>query len=150
MFKDTKEGETHSYNDGCGEPAHNPKLPKHIEESFDTLFNSLGYDHVDTCTCGFMEDCKCISGRDKLKSFIATILEEATRKAVGDTPHSKDEKHVCCDDECNHDSCCGKVSENCPRNFCNHIMVDTGKYERQCKFCRLSELRANYYGNKNY
>lgn len=23
MFKDTKEGQTHSYNDGCGEPEHN-------------------------------------------------------------------------------------------------------------------------------
>lgn len=57
------------------------KLPQHIEESFDTLFNSLGYDHVDTCTCGFMEECKCISGRDKLKSFIATILNEE-RKSI--------------------------------------------------------------------
>lgn len=26
-------------------------------------------------------------------------------------------------------------------NFCNHLMVDTGKYERQCKFCNLTELR---------
>ena len=25
---------------------------------------------------------------------------------------------------------------------CNHIMVDTGKYERECKFCKLTELRA--------
>ena len=24
--------------------------------------------------------------------------------------------HICCDGECNHDACCGKVSENCP-NF---------------------------------
>ena len=23
MFKDTKEGQTHSFNDGCGEPEHN-------------------------------------------------------------------------------------------------------------------------------
>ena len=23
MFKDTKDGQTHSQNDGCGEPAHN-------------------------------------------------------------------------------------------------------------------------------
>lgn len=79
-FKDTKKGETHSYNDGCGEPAHNHKLPQHIEERFDTLFNSLGYDHVDTCTCGFMEACKCVSGRDKIKSFIATILEMERKK----------------------------------------------------------------------
>jgi len=32
MFKDTKEGQTHSYNDGCGEPAHNsPEQPKQEE-----------------------------------------------------------------------------------------------------------------------
>ena len=24
-FKDTKEGQTHSFNDGCGEPEHNDK-----------------------------------------------------------------------------------------------------------------------------
>ena len=29
------------------------------------------------------------------------------------------------------------------RNFCNHLMVDTGKYERECKFCGLLELRAD-------
>lgn len=58
------------------------KLPQHIEERFDTLFNSLGYDHVDTCTCGFMEACKCVSGRDKIKSFIATVLEEEKNKVI--------------------------------------------------------------------
>lgn len=26
----------------------------------------------------------------------------------------KTEKHICCDGECNHDDCCGKVEENCP------------------------------------
>lgn len=37
------------------------------------------------------------------------------------------------------------IGEECQRckNSCNHIMVDTGKYERECKFCKLSELRAN-------
>ena len=24
------------------------------------------------------------------------------------------EKHTCCDGECNHDDCCGKVEANCP------------------------------------
>ena len=52
MFKDTKEGETHSYNDGCGEPAHNPKLPQHIE--------AVSYTHLDVYkrqslkTCNFV------------------------------------------------------------------------------------------------
>lgn len=55
--------------------------------------------------------------------------------------------HTCCDGECNHDDCCGKVSKNCHiKNSCDHFMVDTGKYERECKFCKLKELRA--YGNK--
>ena len=26
MFKDTSEGQTHSFNDGCGEPAHNSPM----------------------------------------------------------------------------------------------------------------------------
>ena len=59
-------------------------------------------------------------------------------------PHSKDEKHVCCDGECNHDDCCGKIEANCPiKSSCNHVMVDIGKYERECKFCKLTELRAS-------
>lgn len=28
-------------------------------------------------------------------------------------------------------------------NFCKHFMEKTGKYERQCKFCGLSELTAD-------
>jgi len=28
----------------------------------------------------------------------------------------QEEKHICCDGECNHDDCCGKIEENCP-NF---------------------------------
>lgn len=25
-----------------------------------------------------------------------------------------DKEHICCDGECNHDDCCGKVEANCP------------------------------------
>src|SRR3990167_2243075 len=25
-------------------------------------------------------------------------------------------KHICCDGECNHDDCCGKIEANCPLN----------------------------------
>ena len=25
-------------------------------------------------------------------------------------------KHICCNGECNHDDCCGKVKENCPNS----------------------------------
>lgn len=27
---------------------------------------------------------------------------------------NKKDKHTCCDGECNHDDCCGKVEANCP------------------------------------
>ena len=36
-------------------------------------------------------------------------------------------------------------TEDCGKWFksvCNHIMVDIGKYERECKFCKLKELTA--------
>lgn len=48
MFKDTKNGETHSYNDGCGEPAHNDMTEqpqKGIEERFYELI-SEGHECV--------------------------------------------------------------------------------------------------------
>lgn len=32
MFKDTEEGQTHSFNDGCGEPAHNTPASTGWEE----------------------------------------------------------------------------------------------------------------------
>ena len=28
--------------------------------------------------------------------------------------NKKNKKHICCDGECNHDDCCGKIEENCP------------------------------------
>jgi hypothetical protein len=40
MFKDTLEGTTHSYNDGCGEPAHNtPK--KTLRELYDSKLSDM-------------------------------------------------------------------------------------------------------------
>ena len=36
MFKDSKSGQTHSFGDGCGEPAHN--TPEKWEEEFDRNF----------------------------------------------------------------------------------------------------------------
>jgi hypothetical protein len=35
----------------------------------------------------------------------------------------KKKKHICCDGECNHDDCCGKIKENCP----NYGKPITGK-----------------------
>jgi len=42
MFKDTPEGQTHSMNDGCGEPAHNPPLQEEqekLQEEFLQVFD---------------------------------------------------------------------------------------------------------------
>lgn len=77
-FKDTKEGETHSYNDGCGEPAHNSKLPKEIEERFDKEFPLIRETGIEEAEGVFFSK----NDRDRVKSFIATILNEETKKSV--------------------------------------------------------------------
>ena len=43
------------------------------QERFDNLFNAIGYDHIDTCTCPPFSDkeCYCISGRQQLKFLIS-------------------------------------------------------------------------------
>jgi hypothetical protein len=45
MFQDTKEGQTHYENDGCGEPAHNPmqsqEQDKGIRERFGKFFEKV-------------------------------------------------------------------------------------------------------------
>ena len=78
MFKDTKEGETHSYNDGCGEPAHNPKLPQHIEERFDKEFPLIKETGIEEAEGVFLTE----TDSEKVKSFIATILEEERGRVV--------------------------------------------------------------------
>lgn len=40
------------------------------------------------------------------------------------------------------DSSLRKTFESACDVSCNHIMVDTGKYERECRFCKLKELTA--------
>lgn len=76
MFKDTKEGKTHSYNDGCGEPAHNHKLPKEIEERFDKEFPLIRETGIEEAEGVFFSK----DDSDRVKSFIATILEEEREK----------------------------------------------------------------------
>lgn len=80
MFKDTKEGETHSYNDGCGEPAHNPKLPKQIEERFDKEFPLIRETGIEEAEGIFFSK----NDSDRVKSFIATILEEERERIIGE------------------------------------------------------------------
>ena len=51
------------------------------------------------------------SKQEKIKS-VGERFGRAIKKLGEES--SKQEKHVCCDGECNHDDCCGKVPENCP------------------------------------
>lgn len=57
-------------------------------------------------------------------------------KTVDITPK---EKHICCDGECNHDACCGKIPENCPlknTNCCNaEIKTDCADEGTCCYVC---------------
>lgn len=55
MFKDTHEGQTHSYNDGCDEPAHNFMQPLEqdnddpeiTEKDFEDMYISQGKNELD-------------------------------------------------------------------------------------------------------
>lgn len=46
-----------------------------VNKEFDNLFNSLGYDNWDSCKCGFLETCSCISGREQLTTFSSSIRQ---------------------------------------------------------------------------
>ena len=47
------------------------------------------------------------------------------------------EKHICCDGECNHDSCCGKIDNpNCPK-------VDTFNVEEESWLKGLLNIKEN-------
>lgn len=85
MFKDTKEGQTHSYNDGCGEPEHNDMsfIEKKVEEfrkSLDALsYKDYGCDGADEC-CG-----NCTGDRlsdYKIEDFLRTALEQQKQEIV--------------------------------------------------------------------
>ncbi len=54
--------------------------------------------------------------------------------------HSTPTQHTCCDGECNHDSCCGKVSENCPQNA--QRTGDLGRIA-QCSICKHCKTEHN-------
>ena len=42
------------------------------------------------------------------------VISGSLREALSSLDKPDKEKHVCCDGECNHDDCCGKVEANCP------------------------------------
>lgn len=76
MFKDSKSGQTHSFGDGCGEPAHN--TPEKWEEEFHHLFEILT-DSGKNIVNG-RDDFEYWSFHDSLKSFIRHAISEAVEE----------------------------------------------------------------------
>ena len=82
MFKDTKNGETHSFDlQFCSRCL---TMTNHLE--------------------GLCQQCSY-----KMDTTETTMNK--LRQKIG----LSDFKHECCDGECRHDDCCGKVPENCPK-----------------------------------
>ena len=76
MFQDSKSGQTHFENDGCGEPAHNK--PEKWEEEFHHLFEILT-DSGKNLVNG-RDDFEYWSFHDSLKSFIRQAISEAVEE----------------------------------------------------------------------
>lgn len=72
MFKETKEGQTHFQNDGCGEPEHNDP-PK--EEKWEERFNKKRKG------ASFFQG-KEKTGWENVKSFIRTEIEKAYKRGL--------------------------------------------------------------------
>jgi len=66
-FHDTKDGQTHSMNDGCGEPAHNPFQAKAEEIADETQFECVKLVTNDCNHCAFVQR-------------VASALAEASRE----------------------------------------------------------------------
>lgn len=45
------------------------------QDRYNSLFNSLGFDHIDNC--GHIEECECASKRNKMKDFIEKVEQDA-------------------------------------------------------------------------
>ena len=91
MFKDTKEGETHSFNDGCGEPQHNDMttmtpLQKEIEAFEKEKLGDLNW-------CGNEDhECECSVKKNEIKSFLRQSLLRFTKSVIEETmPEEKTE-----------------------------------------------------------
>lgn len=50
-------------------------------------------------------------------------------------------KHICCDGGCNHDDCCGKISENCPNFDCEDGIDSSENGNTKCKICHTQEIQ---------
>jgi hypothetical protein len=68
-------------------------------------------------------------------------MKDGTCGKCGDTKNIQ-EKHICCDGECLHDSCCAKVPENCPNKnkpIINSLGMKVLKYAC-CPHCEGKEM----------
>lgn len=72
MFKDTSSGTTHSYNDGCGEPAHNK--PEKWEEEFDRNFKYV-FSEKDP-----IYGAENTQNKNAIKIFISHAISEAVEE----------------------------------------------------------------------
>ncbi len=112
MFKETKEGQTHSYNDGCGEPAHNHTAEVgEWREEFDKEFFYRGDGLWGHWIDGYDEDDKYVGKSraylvpEALIAFISRHITAAYEKGVQDTVATEEHwkeliaKHVAHEEE---------------------------------------------------
>ena len=64
------------------------------------------------------------------------------------TCHSTPTQHTCCDGECNHDSCCGKVPENCPNYYKESNHPDLHPAPTQPEWMKIlrEEFKKHFWG----
>lgn len=86
MFKESPEGQTHSYNDGCGEPAHNTMIEP-LEQKLPMTFNELKVNNKLN---------EVIRALNELK-WESMTMEEKQRKA--NQSEKKEEKVVFYDED---------------------------------------------------
>lgn len=84
MFKDLQEGQTHSENDGCGEPEHNKNMTptnNEWEKEFDkeNYFVKDKVDGQEHCLSGDKQF-YLIKANEEIKSSIRSILSSERQK----------------------------------------------------------------------
>lgn len=93
MFQDTKECQTHSFGDGCGEPEHN--VPAKWEERFDRKFNYIGA--IDSVVNDRSLNIREVNIVNDIKDFIREAISEAVeeeRKRILKIVKKKDVKEL--------------------------------------------------------
>lgn len=71
-----------------------------------------------------MKHCKIYG--NNIPADTTTCEEAGFGEGCGNSLRKQEEKHVCCDGECNHDDCCGKIEANCPKLATSENLVGIG------------------------